>query len=598
MKKAYTIIIMLLMFVGYASAQESEDVFYLGYCNGEINSLGTGKSGECVVSAAIMIPKEDLGLFVGCDINKVRVGLAYWYGDLRPESITGWIRHSLDGPNEAEGTTTELKPEAWSEIAFTDTYKITGENDIYIGYSYHQDKKLNCMSLSGTSVPNGCWIAKNDKWVDYSSNNYGNVSVEAIVTGDNLPKFNLALKSCGVAHLSVRHGENIIVNYEIENIGARPVEEFILKYEIGDNYRNEVSVKTPIAYRQHILDQIEIPTSEIAYSEKAMPIKITLLISESEDEDMTNNTAEFKVAMYETAFPRKVLLEQFTTELCTFCPAAGERIATALDGENYSDKVVWVCHHVGYGVDWLTIEESKDYTFFYGDMKNQSAPAIMLNRRYNPNASKDGFPIQQVGRVEDIEDVLDYELADPGFVSVDVKMSHDGTNLYVTVEGEKLALLDDFCDLPRLSVFVIESNIETRYQIGAGEDFLHENALRQVLSDRWGDIIAWNGNQYKMTYNVPLDETWVTENLQVVAFVHNHDAEDIFNCIVFNSEETKIGEFSGVENIGIDSEIAEIKYFNMQGIEFDTTPAEDGIYLKQVKYRNGKTEKSKIIINH
>ena len=109
MKKAYTIIIMLLMFVGYASAQESEDVFYLGYCNGEINSLGTGKSGECVVSAAIMIPKEDLGLFVGCDINKVRVGLAYWYGDLRPESITGWIRHSLDGPNEAEGTTTELK---------------------------------------------------------------------------------------------------------------------------------------------------------------------------------------------------------------------------------------------------------------------------------------------------------------------------------------------------------------------------------------------------------------------------------------------------------------------------------------------------------
>ena len=59
-----------------------------------------------------------------------------------------------------------------------------------------------------------------------------------------------------------------------------------------------------------------------------------------------------------------------------------------------------------------------------------------------------------------------------------------------------------------------------------------------------------------------------------------------------------MGEFSGVESIGIDSEIAEIKYFNMQGIEFDTTPAEDGIYLKQVKYRNGKTEKTKIIINH
>ena len=139
MKKVCTLILMLLMFVGYTSAQESEDVYYLGYCNGEINSLGTGKSGECIVSAAIMIPKEDLGFLVGCDINKVRGGLAFWYGDLRPESITGWIRHSLDGPNQAEGTTTELKPDDWSEVAFSETYKITGENDIYIGYSYYQD---------------------------------------------------------------------------------------------------------------------------------------------------------------------------------------------------------------------------------------------------------------------------------------------------------------------------------------------------------------------------------------------------------------------------------------------------------------------------
>ena len=597
MKKVCTLILMLLIFVGYTSAQESEDIYYLGYCNGEINSLGTGKSGECVVSAAIMIPKENLELLVGCDISKLRVGLASWYGDLRPESITGWIRHSLTGPNEVEGNTTELKPEAWSEVCLTETYKITGENDIYIGYSYHQDKKLNCMSLSGISVPNGCWIAKNEKWVDYSTQNYGNVSIEAIVTGENLPKYNLSLKSCGVAHLSVRHGENIIVNYEIENIGAKPVNEFILKYEIGDDIQEEVLIKTPIAYREYIFDKIEISTDKIKYSEKTLPIKVTLLLPDAEDEDMSNNTAEFKVAMYETAFPRKVLLEQFTTESCTFCPSAGVRIATAID-ENYTDNVVWVCHHAGYGVDWLTIEESQDYTFFYGDMKNQSAPAIMINRRYNPNSSKNGYPIQQVGAIEDIKDVLDYELADPGFVSVEIGTSYDDTNLCVTVEGEKLALLDDFCDLPKLSVFIIESNIEPRYQVGAADDFLHENALRQVLSDTWGDVITWNGNQYKMTYNVVLDENWAKDNLQVVAFVHNHNAEDIFNCIVFNSEETAMGELSSIENVGFDSEITETKYYNMQGIEFSTAPIENGIYLKQVKYRNGNTKKSKIIINY
>ena len=65
MKKVYALILMLLMFAGYASAQESDDVYYLGYCNGEINTLGTGKSGECIVSAAIMIPKEETILSFG-----------------------------------------------------------------------------------------------------------------------------------------------------------------------------------------------------------------------------------------------------------------------------------------------------------------------------------------------------------------------------------------------------------------------------------------------------------------------------------------------------------------------------------------------------
>ena len=59
-----------------------------------------------------------------------------------------------------------------------------------------------------------------------------------------------------------------------------------------------------------------------------------------------------------------------------------------------------------------------------------------------------------------------------------------------------------------------------------------------------------------------------------------------------------MGELSSIENVGFDSEITETKYYNMQGIEFSTAPIENGIYLKQVKYRNGNTKKSKIIINY
>ena len=81
-------------------AQQS-DAVYLGYCDGQVNTQGTGKSGVCQVSAAICLPKELLAMYRGCEISQIRVGLATWYSELRPDTLTAWVRTPIDTENVA-----------------------------------------------------------------------------------------------------------------------------------------------------------------------------------------------------------------------------------------------------------------------------------------------------------------------------------------------------------------------------------------------------------------------------------------------------------------------------------------------------------------
>ena len=73
------------------------------------------------------------------------------------------------------------------------------------------------------------------------------------------------------------------------------------------------------------------------------------------------------------AFTRKILIEQFTTAQCGYCPAGAERLATATDGQT---NVVWLRYHAGFGTDALTNDIAETMTCFYGG--STFAPAMMV----------------------------------------------------------------------------------------------------------------------------------------------------------------------------------------------------------------------------
>lgn len=573
-------------------AQQS-DAVYLGYCDGLVNTQGTGKSGVCQVSAAICLPKELLAMYRGCEISQIRVGLATWYSELRPDTLTAWVRTSLDTENAAAGFLTDFNY-GWNVIDLSEPYAVSGDEDIYIGYSYWQDHSMNCISLTGISVPGGCWIAKNDVWTDFSSKDFGNVSVEAVVTGDALPESDLQLVSCQTNRISVKHGDAILVSGCVQNNSAQPVGGFRFRYSLNDEAQGDTLIQREMAYRDTCKFELRLPTERLAEGERMVNAKLTLLMADGrEDSYMADNSAAFDMAMYtHSAKERNILLEQFTTERCFYCPSGGLRIQTAVE-EGYSDRVVWVCHHVGYGTDKFTVDESKEYLAFYGDMKFEAAPALMLNRHYNPYSSKDGYPVQSVEDPEDITATFDYELQDPAFVSLSVETSAADGQLDIHVEGNRSVLLADLSPDPRLCVFVKESQIEPISQMGTYEGFVHNNTLRKVATSAWGDAIQWEGDDFAADYRVAVDENWNLDNVQVVAFVCNY-SDDIMKRVVYNVVQSPLGSLSAIQAVSSDQE--EERYYNLQGMPLPSGQLEHGIYIRQTQGRNGRTVTQKVVL--
>ena len=595
MKKIVTLL--TLLFMGVSSLFAAEDVIYLGYCDGQINTTGTGKSGACVVEGAIEIPQNKLEIFKGCEIKQIRVGLAQWYSQLRPDTITAWIRTSLDGENVAEGIITTLTPGEWNMIDLEETYTITGETTLYLGMSYYQKTKNNVMSITGIAVPGGCYIAKNGVWENYYEYNFGNLSLEGLVTGDNIPLHDLSLNICKASHMSVKHGEGIDITGTVQNNAAKTANGYKINYTINKSLSGEIVIPDTLKYTQKSDFAVSLPTANLVADEGIISVDIHITYNEAiEDQFDHDNHTSFEVVLYETAFERKVLMEQFTAEGCIACPGGGKRITEALD-QGYHDDLVRIAHHAGYGSDWLSIEESlNDYIWFYGDPKLQSAPAYALNRHYNGNNSKDGYLIQSVGEAETIIESIEFELADPGFATVNIATEIIDHNIYVTVTGERLDILNLLCETPRLTVMVKENEIEPVRQMGAYDGYMHQHVLRQVVTDTWGDVITWNGNSYEAKYTIEIDTEWVGENIQIVAFIHAYNPKDIFNSMVFNAAETPVDHFAGVRGIASESAVVNSTYYTLQGVQLPTAPENDGLYIRLDRLENGQTVSNKTII--
>ena len=516
-------VLAVLMFTALPEAHA--DSMKLGYCDGNAVSFYPVTKGSPSGGSAVYFPETLMRAYSGTDI----VSFHIWSSLMERATVHFAIRSSLDGGEVLYEQTATLEKYGWNEVSLDKPFRIDG-SAFYM--SYLVENILNipyALSLVGGEE----YICTNgSEWVE--SVKGFSAAFYATVESDNLPRCNVSLGNIVMPGYA-RLGEPVTFSGDFINLGSLPVESLTFTYHVGDSLATETVGVTAVAPRTS--GTFEMNGLRImSEGKKQVSVEISAVNGEA-DFDPSDNTSRTKQVLCRSVMPqRKVLLEVFSTELCTNCPTVHKQISAVADT---CERIIELGHHAGYYQDDYTIPASKEYEWFYKDGRLY-APVVMLDRTdmsdNYPDIYSDGVPVVSVGASK-LKTLYAEQSIAPAFVSVEpsVKTDEDG-NILIHVEGRQLIDVD--MESPRLFVFISEDSVYSTEQSGASGGYYHRHMARQSVTPTWGEPIDIKG--YSADYTVPIQSGWSADRLSVVAFVANYDADNKNNCCVLNTEEVKV----------------------------------------------------------
>ncbi|MDO4159810.1 MAG: Omp28-related outer membrane protein [Prevotellaceae bacterium] len=533
---------MLAAFVSqYSSAEDLTELKLTNCVERVVTSLPV--SGTDTSGSALYYPESKMQMFNGCRITSLRIS----FNSASAEGgVRIFITHDLNGTPEYEQTCTAKS--GWNTFTLDTPYELDG-TAIYIGYEVTGARYL---SYSNTFVKGEEWVWRRaEGWVLYED--IYSATMVAYVQGDNLPKYDVSIGDVVMPGYTTT-GTPVTYTGGFYNLGASTVEEITLAYKVdGVVAQTERISVGSVANRTYGTFE----ASGFSLSEEGNP-EVTLEITEvngNADLNLTDNSTRTKKLLCRDSFtPRKILMEVFSTELCTNCPAAHRTIEAQLGDKT---DIIEIGHHAGYLTDYLTVDASLEYEWFY-EPDMLYAPAFMFDRTSfadnYPSVYNYDSPLTDVNA-----SVLDAFYAEasaaPAFVTVNISKEYDETtrHLKLTVDGNQLLPVDNIDSL-RLYVFLKEDSIFSETQRGSSGSFYHRNSLKECLTDVWGDKIDV-ANGFTATYETDIADTCNVKQMYAVAFVANYDSEDRFNCNVLNSNEVRIvdGSSTGIVSVSGDS---------------------------------------------
>lgn len=593
MKKVLLSLFALLASFEVSNAQVSG--MNIGYCHGKLgpfpstsdtyfSDISTKK--KTWTSGAILIKKEKINSLAGNQIREIHAGLI---SKLNVDSLAVWVSESLDGP--VLSTDTIATPaKGWNTVALTKPVDITSDmQTLYVGYSYHQKSTSKAMSCTKTPEPGySCFIRSgNDEWKDYSSDY--TVSVEALVYGDKLPKYDLTLSALDVQQNYVVDNGNLEFTMKVFNNATVTINGFDAVCTVdGSDEKYTVHCDSSIAYNESKTITMTVsPTAIQTMDPATRTLTVTLTnLTEGEDEIPSDNTLSgtFNVTLH--SFVRNVLLEEFTTEKCTNCPRVASYVHDAMNEPEFQGRLNTMENHAGYYTDSFTATFHNDWTWLFD---NLYAPAVLYDRHAEDGAvTAVTCPNSKLELFEGIRK----RLRETAFVSLKVTADVDGENQKINVKVTGTRAKENFTKNPaRITVVLTETNLAAISQAGAGGEYTHYNVGRRVNSI-WGDVLEWNGDDYTYECSIPYTQNYVLDNLGVLAFIHDYDPDDKTKCEVANSAAITSAEFTG-KSTGICSPKASVneaqaQYFDLQGRKLSTPTKgfnivkRNGRFIKQI----------------
>ncbi len=221
-------------------------------------------------------------------------------------------------------------------------------------------------------------------------------------------------------------------------------------------------------------------------------------------------------------FSKKVLIEEFGGEWCSFCVEGAKSFEALLDG----DKV----HFIG-----VSLHYDDPFEVKYPSVVNMLLSAFEII----------SFPNTVVDRTIDKEKSwavqADYRFSRGTDVGIKAKTEIVNNNLDITIEYAS----NTGIDTAFLTVYVVEDFVPESSpgaQSGGGGNYVHRHVLRQVLTKKSGNLISLEKGkiQEKTFKGVKLGQ-YKNSNVTIVAFIHK-DSSKSFE--VLNATSVKVGEES------------------------------------------------------
>lgn len=558
--------------------------FPVGYSYGEIAETGVSKVGNATVSGAIVLPAEKLARFKDADVVGIRVGLVTADGI---SDLCGWVRTSLDGDDL--DVSDSVVPEAgWNTIPLSGGLKVDGQ-PLAVGFSFKQTKGVKCISVVGENNDDARWIAKNGNWERTSRE--GALSVELIVEGEDVPLYDMEIVSVEGCELPVKAGEAMKFDVTVRNIGFGDQTFYSIGYDIDGRPGTGYDIQTPFfEYGDTDVMTVNIPSDAVMPDELSY---LTLTLS-CEDGYLDNNTLRIPVGSYTRSLPRRVLVEEFTTEECANCPRAINTLKQCEEA-GYGDRMTVVAHHVGYYTDFLTVEEDKQNLWFFDPAGKEGtfAPAVMLDRTAPAGKS---VPVQSIGYFNDFEPLLKAAVDVPAFADIKLYIPQvtNGNTIEAIVNLEKLPILDVCAEQQRLTLYVVEDNIPMMHQAGiSSSSFTHSHVFRKCITDIWGDPVRWTDNKASMQYSIEMDPAWNRSDVSVVAFLHSHDMNDATKCRVFNTATSAASGSTGVDTLS-SADSGPVKEILHTTSGAPASAEAKGLLIKTTIYSDGSVRTTKV----
>lgn len=584
--KALVFIIPTLLFAPAESNAQDISGYPLGYCNGEFIPTAIIKfnGSDVLVSGAIYIGPSYASTVVGNQLKTIRVGI----GSTRNVSdVSVWVRKDLDGADLAVGGPAASFIQGWNSIDLDTPLTITSDlasEGFYIGYSFMQSFKSAGLAALSTPSEGGMWVkCGDDAWEDHSAE--GTLCLEGLVYGSTLPRLNVHVEGVTVDKWYIVDQGLLNGVITVRNLATETVTSLTIEGKIeGIDSPCSTVVDCDIPYNEVAKVPFIVYPGYVSDEEKEISGVFTVTaVNGEQDEDVTDNSASTTFNVIMKAYPRKVLLEEFTTTSCSNCPRMAGYIHEMLADPQYANVVEVVCHHTGFGTDEYTLPGvDEQYNWFYNAGGSTYAPAIMLDRAYSRYPET---PVFLPSSVLETEAFVDKRLAEPSVVSLEIQAERNGNNIDVTVSGNVLDM-QAFCENPRITVYLVEDNIMVLYQAGAGPGYVIQHTTRAVNST-WGDALDFDAdNNYTYTCSLPYSDSYKWEDMSVVAMIGNINLDNPMDCVVENSGSISLVDAAGVGSL--ESEGKEDVIFTIDGYRINKVEV-PGLYIingKKVLVRN------------